>query len=191
MNVSPNPDQPANSQPTIQPATQPATHPALAVLQGFFGTWKGTGHGKYATIKDFDYAETVSLTPLVGKPFVRMENRSATPEGKPMHMELGFIRCVDGEQTAAANECTIEVIMAQATGQAEILYGTVTRTDTELRIDAKSRCVTNTDTAKTVDATERTLVLDLETGILTHSFGMAAVAEKMQNHLVSQLRKVD
>lgn len=198
MKASQTPDQPVSSQRapasapnTEQATTQPELHPALEPLQDLFGTWKGAGHGKYSTIKDFDYAETVSLTPLPGKPFVRMENRSASPEGKPMHMELGFIRCVGGEKAAGEGESKIELIMAQATGQAEVLYGNVTRTEKELRIDAVSRSVTNTDTAKTVDTTERSLVLNLETGILTHSCDMAAVGEELQNHLISHLKKAD
>lgn len=188
MNAFQSSDQPVSAQSATR---NPTIHSALEPLKELFGTWKGAGHGKFSTIEDFDYVETVSLTPLPGKPFIRMENRSATPEGKPMHVELGFIRCVERGDTEHEDECKIELIMAQATGQAEVLYGTVSRTETELRIDAQSRTVANTETAKTVDATQRFLALDLETGILTHSFGMAAVGEEMQNHLVSHLNKVD
>nr|WP_120492184.1 FABP family protein [Corynebacterium lactis] len=185
MNASTNQPNFEHSAASAAPAANgaPSLHPALEPLADLLGTWKGSGHGKYSTIKDFDYLETVSLTPLPGKPFVRMENRSATPEGQPQHMELGFIRSV--------GEGKVEVIMAQATGQAEVLYGTITRTETELRIDAISRSVTNTDTAKTVDETQRSLVLELADGVLTNSFGMAAVGKQMENHLVSRLKRVE
>lgn len=171
----------AAAESAVESAPKAALHPALEPLADFLGTWKGTGHGRYSTISDFDYQETVSLTPLPGKPFVRMENRSATPAGQPQHMELGFIRSVgDGK---------VEITVAQATGQVEVLYGVVKRTETELRVDAASRSVTNTDTAKTVTETTRSLALDLASGELTHSFGMAAVGQGMQNHLESHLRR--
>ena len=114
-----------------------------------------------------------------------------------MHLELGFLRVVsEPERTAEdADTIKVELIMAQATGQAEILYGTVTRVNSEakheLRIDVASDSVHNTETAKTVNETKRSMVFDLDKKTLTHKMGMAAVGKPMQDHLESHLNKQD
>lgn len=47
----------------------------------------------------------------------------------------------------------------------------------------------NSTSAKQVDATSRTYVVDADRTALVTEFGMAAVGQPMQRHLVSELTK--
>lgn len=221
MNASPNASkpasaEPASSAPALATASAAATaagaiHPLVQPLADVLGTWTGQGHGQYSS-QGFDYNETVSLSTRPGKTFIVMENASTTPDGKPMHLELGFLRIVSEPEKKVSEDASakaadsadsaedvetikVELIMAQATGQAEILYGTVTRTNSdtkhELRLEVTSDTVHNTETAKTVNETKRQMIFDLDKKTLTHMFGMAAVGKPMQDHLESHLTKTD
>ncbi len=88
--------------------TLPQLHPLV-------GTWRGSGHGHFPTIADFDYEEelVVATTP---KPFCSTSQRTWGPEG-PMHMEVGWLRwCGAG---------AVEWVIAQPTGLAETSSGTL------------------------------------------------------------------
>ena len=61
--------------------------------------------------------------------------------------------------------------------------------DGELSIVMDQSTVVNSGTAKQVDATARTWVLDVGRTELVTEFGMAAVGQPMQQHLVSELLK--
>jgi hypothetical protein len=90
--------------------TSPYSHRLL-------GTWEGSGTGEYPTIDDFSYAESITFT-HVGKPFVAYTQRTRNPDsGLPMHAESGYLRVpLPG---------SIEIVMAQPTGLAEIYEGAV------------------------------------------------------------------
>lgn len=61
--------------------------------------------------------------------------------------------------------------------------------DGELAIVMDESTVVNSGTAKQVDATSRTWVLNADRTELITEFGMAAVGQPMQQHLVSELAK--
>lgn len=79
------------------------------------GTWRGAGKGFYPTINDFEYNETLRISAVPNKPFFRYEQRTTSPDGAPMHQELGYIRFLGGDE--------VEFVLAQPTGQAEALFG--------------------------------------------------------------------
>lgn len=149
---------------------------SLEPVRGLIGTWRGTGHGEYPTIDSFDYTEEVTFTD-VGKPFLVYSQRTWAPDGRPMHIETGYLR-VTGQG--------IEFILAQPTGQTELAEGgfdvRAEGFSTELR-----STVVNAATAKVVDETIRRIELtgdDLKT-----SFDMAAVGVPMTRHLTAHLTR--
>lgn len=157
-------------------------HPLVTQYEFLIGTWKGAGKGRYPTIDSFRYNETLTFSAVPGKPFLRYEQKTAGAEGQPMHTECGFFRPVgDG---------AVELTMAQPTGQTELLHGTAAAGDDgELVITFDRGTVVNSDTAKQVDETARTWVVDASRTHLIVEFGMAAVGEPMQQHLASELAK--
>lgn len=143
------------------------------------GTWTGPGRGHYPTIEPFTYTETLTFAALPGKPFLRLEQRTASPEGRPMHTEVGFLRFPGAHG--------VELVLAQPTGQTELLEGESSADRRTLTLASTS--VARTATAKRVDATERVYTLDEAGTRLRTLFRMAAVGEDMTDHLHSDLIK--
>lgn len=157
-------------------------HPLVQPLESLIGSWNGIGRGHFPTIDDFDYTETITFEAIPGKPFLRYEQKTASPSGSPMHTEVGFLRPV--------GEDRIEFVIAQPTGQTELLEGTAQeQEDGTLRLHFDKSQVVNSATAKTVDATTRTYVFNALRSSVTTEFGMAAVGQEMQSHLVSDLSR--
>lgn len=152
-------------------------HPALGPVRSLIGTWHGTGRGEYPTLADFKYTEEVTFTD-VGKPFLAYAQRTWAPDGRPLHVETGYLR-VPGEGA-------VEFVLAQPTGQTELAEGTLTPELDGFTIQLQSRVV-NATTAKTVNATTRTLRLVGDR--LTTTFGMAAVGVPMTRHLTAELSR--
>lgn len=147
------------------------------------GTWRGEGRGDYPTINAFTYTETITFTAIPGKPFFRYEQKTVSPEGTPMHTEVGFLRSpADGQ---------LEFVLAQPTGQTELLHGHVEDGDGGAVLVFEDSDVVNSRSAKQVDATTRTYTVDLAGETLTTTFDMAAVGEPLQRHLTSVLQRVD
>ncbi|MFD5867565.1 FABP family protein [Corynebacterium sp. NPDC060344] len=160
-------------------------HPLVAEFEFLIGTWKGPGRGHYPTIDSFRYTETLTFGAVPGKPFLRYEQKTAGAEGQPMHTECGFLRPLgDGR---------VELVLAQPTGQTELLEGMATpghEGDPEaLTMTFDRSVVANSASAKQVDATARRWVLNAGRTEMATEFGMAAVGEPMQQHLVSELAK--
>jgi hypothetical protein len=158
----------------------PSLHPDVAVLAPLLGTWEGSGTGEYPTIDDFSYAESITFT-HVGKPFVAYTQRTRHPDsGLPMHAESGYLRVpVPG---------SIEIVMAQPTGLAEIYEGAVVGGEGPLVIDVRSTSIGSTSTAKAVNVTERTISVTGDD--LHYTFRMAAVGQPLTHHLSATLHRV-
>lgn len=137
-------------------------HANVAPFQRFLGTWSGEGHSFYPTIEDLRYRETLTLTPAPGKPFVRIEQKTASESGLPMHVEVGYLRF--GERGH------VELVLAQPTGQTELLEGTFSAEEGTLALESSH--VVNSSTAKTVTATKRFYRFTVST--LHTQFHMAA-----------------
>ena len=125
----------------------------------------GEGTGEYPTIDDFAYVESITFA-HVGKPFVAYSQRTRHPEtGAPMHAETGYLR--------VPRPGSIEIVMAQPTGLAEIYEGAVVGGDAPLVIDVRSTSIGATTSAKEVTVTERTI--SIVGDVLQYTFRMAAV----------------
>jgi len=157
----------------------PELHPDVAVLAPLVGTWEGSGSGEYPTIDAFAYAESITFT-HVGKPFIAYTQRTKHPDtGAPMHAETGYLR--------VPRPGSIEIVMAQPTGLAEIYEGAVVGGDAPLVIDVRSSSISSTSSAKEVTITERTISV---TGDHLHyTFRMAAVGQPLQHHLSATLHR--
>ena len=158
----------------------PELHPDVAVLAPLLGTWEGTGAGEYPTIDDFDYVESITFA-HVGKPFLSYAQRTRHPvSGLPMHAESGYLR--------VPAPGSIEIVMAQPTGLAEIYEGAVVGGDAPLVIDVRSSSIASTPTAKDVSITERTISVTGDE--LHYTFRMAAVGQPLGHHLSATLRRI-
>ena len=164
----------------MEPDPQPPLHPDIAVLAPLMGTWEGSGSGEYPTIDEFVYLESVTFT-HVGKPFMAYTQRTRHPEtGLPMHAESGYLR--------VPAPGSIEIVIAQPTGLAEIYEGAVVGGDVPLVIDVRSTSIGSTSSAKEVTATERTIAVTVDE--LHYTFRMAAVGQPVRHHLSATLHRV-
>ena len=155
-------------------------HPDVAVLAPLLGTWEGEGAGEYPTIDDFSYIESITFA-HVGKPFIAYTQRTRHPEtGAPMHAESGYLR--------VPRPGSIEIVMAQPTGLAEIYEGAVVGGDAPLVIDVRSTSIGSTTSAKEVTITERTISITRD--VLQYTFRMAAVGQPLQHHLSASLHRI-
>jgi hypothetical protein len=159
---------------------EPELHPDVAVLAPLLGTWEGSGTGEYPTIDDFAYLESITFA-HVGKPFVAYSQRTRHPDtSAPMHAETGYLR--------VPRPGSIEIVMAQPTGLAEIYEGAVVGGDVPLVIDVRSTSINATSSAKEVTITERTISVTGDD--LHYTFRMAAVGQPLQHHLSATLHRV-
>ncbi len=153
-----------------------ALHPDLEPLAHLVGTWTGSGYGEYPTIEAFDYEETATFS-HVGKPCLEyVQSTKRTADGRPLHGETGFWRM--------ARPGWAEVVIAQATGIAEVAEGTVAGSAIQLR----STVIARTSTAKEVTVVERDFSIDGDA--LHYSLRMAAVGQALALHLVAVLHRV-
>jgi hypothetical protein len=157
-------------------------HPNLQPYAFLLGTWKGEGRGFYPTIDDFTFSETLTFDAIPGKPFFRYEQKTMGPDG-PMHTELGFLR--------PTGEGRLEFILAQPMGQTELLTGHAREEEYFLVLDFTESTIVNSGSAKKVDTTTRNYTFNGDRTAVTARFHMGAVRQPLQEHLVSELTKVE
>lgn len=158
----------------------PDIHPDIATLAPLLGTWSGRGVGDYPTIEPFEYLEEVTIG-HIGKPFLTYAQRTRSEDGRPMHAEVGYIR-----MPAVGR---VELILAHPTGIAEIDEGTVIDDGGVLVIDAASRSVGLSSSAKEVAALQRWIRVAGDE--LHYNLQMGAVGEPLQHHLTATLFRQD
>ena len=157
-------------------------HDLVAPYEFLLGQWVGHGHGHYPTIEDFHYRETLTFTATEGKPFLTYAQKTTNHDGVPMHTEVGYLRPQEGGH--------IEFVIAQPTGQTELLEGTATVNDDQsLTMVLGYSMVSNTTTAKHVEQTMRHYVFNTDRSAVYTEYDMAAEGEQMQQHLSSELHK--
>jgi hypothetical protein len=162
-------------------------NPAALPLAFLLGDWAGVGLGQYPTIEDFRFGQEVAFSYIPGKPFLQYVSRSwlIDDDGakvRPLATESGYWRpgalLTDGRQGIE-----LEVVLAHPTGITEIWLGELSGGKIELRTDAVAR----TATAKEYSAGQR--LYGLVKGDLLWTFDMAAMGERMTNHLAAQLKR--
>ncbi|CAK9223452.1 unnamed protein product [Sphagnum jensenii] len=154
----------------------PPLHPALEPLAFLLGTWRGEGEGGYPTIQSFKYGEEIKLWHS-GKPVMAYAQKTwKAASGEPMHAESGYWR--------PKPDGSIEVVIAQSTGLAEVLKGTF---DAEQkRVQLQSSLVGN---ASKVQAIGR--LFEVEGKELKYTVDMATLTHELQPHLRAVLTKID
>lgn len=151
-------------------------HPDVEPLKAFLGKWRGRGEGSYPTIDPFVYEEESEYW-HVGKAFVVYWQRTWNPQtGEPLHQEAGYLRPKPGGR--------VEVVLAHPTGIAEILEGTICNG----RIDAETRWVGRTSTAKEVTKVRRSIEVD--SGLMRYTVSIAAVGVELTQHLRCELTRM-
>jgi hypothetical protein len=154
--------------------------PALLPLAFLIGSWAGAGLGQYPTIKDFRFGQEITFAYTPGKAFLDYESRSwlLDEEGnkvRPLAREHGYWRPQPDNQ--------VEVVLAHPTGIVEILYGECGNG----RVDIQTDTVARTASAKEYSAGHR--LYGLVNGDLYWTYDMAAMGQRIQNHLAAQLKR--
>jgi hypothetical protein len=140
------------------------------------GRWKGDGRGLWAADPPFAYGEEV-LIDHVGKPFLRYAQRTwAADDGRPMHSETGYVRCLPGAH--------VELLVAQPIGFVEIHAGRVEGHVLELEAVALGV----SPSAKPLTAVTRRLWM--EDDELRYLLRLGMNGEPLADHLTATLRRV-
>lgn len=155
-------------------------HSDLVPLAWLLGGWHGNGRGEYPTITPFSFEQDVFFA-HDGRPFVHYFSRAwiTDDDGKQIRngaLETGFLRPTGDGQ--------VELVLAHATGFAEIWYGRIEGPRLTLTTDMVAR----TRTAKEYTAGQR--MYGLVDGDLMYAYDMAAEGQEMQSHLWGQLKRV-
>ncbi|TYH34934.1 hypothetical protein ES332_D13G159600v1 [Gossypium tomentosum] len=138
-----------------------AIHPAVAPLSYLLGTWKGEGEGGYPTINSFRYAYSHKTWKL--------------DSGQPMHSESGYWR--------PKPDGSLEVVIAQSTGLAEVLKGTYSAEDNVIKLH--SQVVANASKVREISR-----VYEMVNGDLHYVVQMATNLTTLQPHLKAVLKKL-
>lgn len=165
--------------PFVPAGESPPLHEALAPLAFLLGTWRGVGVGGYPSIEPFRFGQEVVFG-HAGKPVLSYVSRSWILD------DVGaVVRAGAGESGYwRMTDTGLEVVLAHATGFAEIWVGEVTGNRIELSTDVVAR----TSSAKEVSGGHR--LYGLVNGDLLYAYDMAAVGEPLQSHLSARLRHV-
>ena len=158
------------------------------ILKQLEGVWTGEGTGVYLpNVPEFHYIEELTIKPTA-KPVV-WEFRSTTihaVSGKPMHVEVGFIRCPPTG--------LVELVACHPFGLSECSHGQYTPGEAlTLCSSDKSGTISRTPTSSAPFTTEIRRIYDLshDGKELTFFMDMATnQSPDLRNHLVSKLTKV-
>lgn len=150
-------------------------HPALAPLAFMLGTWRGQGEGGFPTIQAFHYGEEIQFWHS-GKPVMAYTQKTwKLASGEPMHAESGYWRPkLDG---------SIEVIIAQSTGLAEVQKGSFNAEGKSIVLESET--VTNASKVKSISRSFKVSGDELE-----YSVSMSTNTQSLQPHLRAVLKKV-
>eukprot|EP00897_Mesotaenium_endlicherianum_P010787 jgi/Mesen1/9737/ME000695S09047 len=158
------------------PAPLPV-HPALEPVAFLLGTWKGEGEGGYPTIDSFKYGEEIKFWHS-GKPVMAyMQKTWKAASGEPMHAESGYLR--------ARPDGTLEFVIAQSTGLAEVQKGAFDGDARSIRLE--SSVVGN---ASKVVSISREWKVEGGGDRLSYVVSMATTGQPLQPHLRASLQRV-
>lgn len=150
-------------------------HPTVEPLGKLVGTWRGNGVASYPTMTDFPYTEELVVLD-VDKPFLPYTQRTWSVEGRPAHMESGYLR--------VTGDGNVEIVVAIPTGQSECGAGEFSTDEAGLYVstDATVQC---TPAAKTVDRIVRSYHCTDDK--VVYDMAMAAVGLGLTAHLHGEL----
>lgn len=153
-----------------------AVHPAIRPLSFLLGTWKGQGEGSYPPyVSPFFYSEQLDFSETPNKPVIAYSQKTwKLNSAEPMHAESGYWR--------PKPDGTIEVVIAQSTGLAEVQKGTY---DAKGNVMLKSTFIGNASKVK-----EITRHFMIENEKLSYVVEMATNVTSLQTHLRATLEKI-
>jgi THAP4-like, heme-binding beta-barrel domain len=172
--------------PFIPDAAVPVLHPALEPLAFLLGTWRGVGVGGYPTIESFRFGQEIVFG-HAGKPVLTYVSRSWVLDdaGNVLRAgaaESGFWRVdAEGGGAGAGGAVGLEIVLAHASGFAEIWIGNLAFGRIEMSTDVVAR----TASAKEVTAGHR--LYGMVDGDLLYAYDMAAVGQPLGPHLSARL----
>jgi hypothetical protein len=148
-------------------------HPLAFLL----GTWRGEGQGLWDRENPFRYTEEITFSFVPSKPFLIYSQRTrAADDGRPMHMETGYLRPGGGNR--------VELALAQPTGITETHAGTVD----DQTLDLTAGHIGLTATALNVTAVQRRVWREGDT--LQYLVRIAMNDEPLADHLSASLALV-
>jgi hypothetical protein len=153
---------------------------ALQPLAFLIGSWRGVGVGGYPGTDSFRFGQEVVFT-HAGAPVINYVSRSWLLDGNGDVIEAGAGESGYWRMSDAGE---LEVVLAHASGVAEIWLGDVTGTKIELSTDLVARTVT----AWEVTAGHR--LYGLVDGDLLYAWDLAAVDQPLTSYLSARLRRV-
>ncbi|KAH7331836.1 hypothetical protein KP509_20G052500 [Ceratopteris richardii] len=153
----------------------PPLHPALGPLNFLLGTWRGQGEGGFPTIQAFEYGEEIRFWHS-GKPVMAYSQKTwRSASGEPMHAESGYWR--------PKPDGSIEVIIAQSTGLAEVQKGTFDAENKSVVLESET--VANASKVKSISRSFKVAGDHLE-----YTVSMATNTHPLHPHLRAVLKKV-
>jgi hypothetical protein len=155
--------------------------PGLRALAFLLGIWRGVGVGGFPTIDSFRFGQEIVFSHS-GQPVLSYVSRSwivdddgAVVEAGPA--ESGFWRISEAGE--------LEVVVAHASGVAEVWVGEVVGNRVEMATDVVAR----TSTAWEVTGGRR--LYGVVDGDLLYAYDLAAVGQPLTSYLSARLRRVD
>jgi hypothetical protein len=155
-------------------------HPDLASIAWMIGRWEGNGKATYPGTEDFDFSQQIDFAHNGGNYLHYLSQIFEVDDQgmaiRPLDMETGFWRPqADG---------SLEVVMCNPAGYAEVWYGSIERAKIELATDAVVR------TASAVNYAAGQRLYGNVAGELLWTFDKAAYGHNLQNHMWGRLRRV-
>jgi hypothetical protein len=155
-------------------------HPDLMPIAWLIGRWEGSGKATYPGTDDFDFGQQIDFAHNGGNYLHYLSQIFEVDDQgmaiRPLEMETGFWR----PQT----DGSLEVVMANPAGFAEVWYGSIEGAKIELATDA----VVRTASAEDYAAGQR--LYGNVAGELLWTFDKAAQGYSLQTHMWGRLRRV-
>jgi hypothetical protein len=162
------------------------TPKSISFLMRLEGVWIGEGKGSFPPrVPEFKYIEELTIK-QGAKPSI-FEFRSATRRsetGEPMHVEVGFIRCIP-------ESSSIELVASHPFGLCEVSHGSMLDSNI-LELRSAEEGLVRTQSAKGARTTRLSRVYELDpvSSSLTFTVDMATDGHpSIQNHLVCIMRR--
>lgn len=154
-------------------------NPALTPLAWLLGRWEGTGRATYPGTEDIEFGQQLDFADNGGDYLHYLSQTfELDDEGRPsrpLSMETGFWR--------PQPELTVEAVLCQPGGYAEVWYGKIAGAKIELSTDAILR------SASAADYSAGQRLYGLVEGELLWTFDKAADGHPLQNHQWGRLRR--
>jgi len=160
-------------------AAVPVLHPSLEPLAFLLGTWRGVGVGGYPTIESFRFGQEIVFG-HAGKPVLTYVSRSWVLDDAGNVLRAGAGESGYWRVDAAGG---LEIVLAHASGFAEIWIGNLAFGRVEMSTDLVAR----TASAKEVTAGHR--LYGMVVGDVLYAYDRAGVGQPLGPHLSARLTK--